>query len=682
MAAISLPSFVVDKVTPEIKNTFKSVAKTMGSAAKNFLLTKSNSTTVGTQPNPVQTVPPTPTSSALQPRTGNALALRPNIPRSFDLTFQPEEHASMFSKTWSRVKKSQQRGNIKIKDNWKSFKSSKEKWATPDRKKSASLISGMSVDLMKDSISNAVQLDQTMQNLKRTVGFSEPEQFAQMRQSILDLSNQVPVTTNAIAGMVKAASQSGIAKDQLMNFATTASKVSVAFGMSEDQTTSALLKWRKDLGITGQQTNAFADTIAHMSQTMNVSSASIMELIDTKGALAKKAGLTNQEIAGLATAMLASGTSTETAATGLEKLVTTLSNAGELNPEQAEQFQKLGIDPSEIAAEMDTNAGATIDGLLKKLSQIEKSKRSAALTDLFGADAAQAILPLVDNTDRLTNSFRAAHSQAEAQNALQRDFAEGAASASQSSVLLENRISNLKATLGTALLPALIQITETLGTVIVGIANFSSEYPTLTQYVIGGIAALWGLSKVFTIVRSGIALLSFVVPPLIGGFKLLAALMFANPIGLIIGGAIAAVTALIVYWDEVVDLVSSAWNSVKGFFGWDDEEKNTKKAKKSATTPKERRALASPKPSTPSLTKSFATPNHAPATTTAVNWNQDQSLQLAAVPAQQAATASSVQNNTFNNTFQIGDHRSGDVERLAREVAKVLRSQRNGSLRG
>ena len=93
--------------------------------------------------------------------------------------------------------------------------------------------------------------------------------------------------------------------------------------------------------------------------------------------------------------------------------------------------------------------------------------------------------------------------------------------------------------------------------------NWVQENGDTIISVLKTIGAAWGIAKVIqftgSVVSAGITIFNF--------GKTVMALVSANPIVLLIGGAIAAVTLLIANWDKVKSAASQLWAKIKETFG-------------------------------------------------------------------------------------------------------------------
>ena len=131
------------------------------------------------------------------------------------------------------------------------------------------------------------------------------------------------------AGFAKiyaAAGEAGIAKDDLDQFAESAAKVSVAFGVTAEEAGSGMAKMRSGLGLSQDEVESLAGTMNYLSNNMAVTAKQAMEVVLVSGGVGKAANLSGQEVAGLGSAMIAAGAQSDVAATASKNYILALAS--------------------------------------------------------------------------------------------------------------------------------------------------------------------------------------------------------------------------------------------------------------------------------------------------------------------------------------------------------------------
>ena len=90
----------------------------------------------------------------------------------------------------------------------------------------------------------AIDFESAMADVKKVVDFDTPQQFKQMENDIISMSTRLPMAAKDIAAIYAAGGQSGIAKNELTQFAETAVKMGVAFDITAEESGQAMAEMR------------------------------------------------------------------------------------------------------------------------------------------------------------------------------------------------------------------------------------------------------------------------------------------------------------------------------------------------------------------------------------------------------------------------------------------------------
>ncbi|UWQ00862.1 phage tail tape measure protein [Aliiroseovarius crassostreae] len=444
----------------------------------------------------------------------------------------------------------------------------------------------------------AIQAERRLAEVAKVVEFEGADGLSLMAKDIRDLvtSGGLATTAAGVTDIVAAGARMGVVnanlpdeekRRQLLEFATAASKMSVAFGISADEAGETLARWRQNLGLTQQEAMALGDTVNFLGNTMATTEADILQVINRQGVVAKTAGLAAHETAALSATLLAAGASPEIAATGLKNFTNALVKGESLTKRQSAVFKALGIDGVELAKRMQVDASGGILAVLDAFEKIEPYRRSSMIGDLFGEEAKGAITPLIDNTELLRQTLARTADTASMLGLMEKEYQSQAATTFAQRQRLLQYVNALAVVTGNALLPALNELMATVMPVVGAFTEWAAANPELIESVVKVAAGLLFLRVASIGVRYGFLLLSAPVLKLIrlgsymllllpkvgrlllflGGplkyvaiavgwlskaFLKLGVAMLANPIG----ATIAAIAALayVIYdnWDQIV----------------------------------------------------------------------------------------------------------------------------------
>ncbi len=404
------------------------------------------------------------------------------------------------------------------------------------------LAAGVMLGVFGMAASKAMAFESAMADVAKVVNFESQAEFQAMSDTIRDMAGRIPMAADGIAAIIAAAGQSGVAKEDLAEFAEQAAKMGVAFDLTGDQAGKMMADWRAGMSLTLPQVYSLADAVNYLSNNINATAPALGEVIQRVGAAAMACGLAETQVAALGAAFLSAGASPEVAATALKKFTTTLVKGTAMSKDQAAAFKSLGFSATQMAKDMQTDAQGTITKVLQALADKPKELQMSLLTEMFGEEAIGAIAPLLQNMDNLSQAFELVGNKANYAGSMQAEFDTRSKTVANTLQLLSNKLTNLAISVGNAFLPSIGWAAEKLGVLVDAIRAVADT--TLGQWVLQVAGAL------------GTALVAVTA--------LSAAIWFFSSVGPLMGKALApAKTALLGLGGPVLAVIagqtSAAW---------------------------------------------------------------------------------------------------------------------------
>lgn len=266
-------------------------------------------------------------------------------------------------------------------------------------------------EFVKDSIQSAVNFESAMADVAKVVdGLRDDngnltDSYYAMSDSIVQMSKDIPMAAEDLAAITAAAGTAGIAADELTTFTETAAKMGVAFDTTADQAGDWMAKWRTSFSMGQEEVTALADQINYLSNNSASTASEISTIVTAVGPLGDVAGISAAQIAALGSTMVGVGVQQDVAATGIRKLATTMVAGSSATKAQATVLQQLGLDATEMAERMQTDAEGAILTFLEAVSKLPEAEQAAALKNYFGQESVGAIAPLLTNLDVLRERF-------------------------------------------------------------------------------------------------------------------------------------------------------------------------------------------------------------------------------------------------------------------------------------
>ncbi|MEA3233236.1 phage tail tape measure protein [Pseudomonas mosselii] len=395
----------------------------------------------------------------------------------------------------------------------------------------------------------AIGFESAMADVKKVVNFESPAQFKAMSDDVLNLSERLPMAAEGIAQIVAAGGQSGIAREELNQFAEDAVKMGVAFDQTASESGEMMAKWRTAFRMNQTEVVALADRINYLGNTGPANTKQISSIITEVGALGEVAGLSSAQVAAIGATMAGVGVKQDVAATGIKNFMLAMTKGSAATKSQAEAFKSLRLDSKQVAEAMQKDSQATMLDLLKRISQVDAAKRPALLTNLFGSESVAAITPLVTNLQLLSGNLTKVGDATAYAGSMEAEYKSRSETTANAMQLLQNRVTRLGITVGSMLLPPLNDFMATVGPIISGVTSLAGAHPWL-------IKGLLGAAVGFTVLRLATAGATAALAMMNGVASM-------SPVGMIVRGIAIAAGVLIANWSTVAPYFQAVWDKIK-----------------------------------------------------------------------------------------------------------------------
>lgn len=319
-------------------------------------------------------------------------------------------------------------------------------------------------EFVTDSVQAAVDFESAMADVAKVVDGLRDENgnltdtYYAMSDSIVQMSKNIPMAAEDLAAITASAGTAGIAAEELTTFTETAAKMGVAFDTTAEQAGDWMAKWRTSFTMSQEEVTALADQINYLSNNSASTASEISTIVTAVGPLGDVAGISAAQIAALGSTMVGVGVQQDVAATGIRKLATTMVAGSSATKAQATVLQQLGLDATEMAQRMQTDAEGAILTFLEAVSKLPEAEQAAALKNYFGQESVGAIAPLLTNLDVLRERFEMVADAQLYAGSMDAEYAARAATTANNIQLYENRIAALKIQIGDYLLPVVNKV--------------------------------------------------------------------------------------------------------------------------------------------------------------------------------------------------------------------------------
>lgn len=209
-------------------------------------------------------------------------------------------------------------------------------------------------------------------------------QIEGIRQELLDLSTQIPVSFQDLSAIATLGSQLGVASQDLDAFTETVAKFSAVTGISTESAAAAFGAIGQQLGVSADQYENLGSSIALVGRRSVATEAQIISVTKEISASAKAAGFTADEVVGLAGALSSLQIAPERARGSLDTYIGTLNKAVAEGGPALENFATIvGVTSDELSQMVRNGEGEKVfEGFLNGLKNLDNVDTTKALDAL------------------------------------------------------------------------------------------------------------------------------------------------------------------------------------------------------------------------------------------------------------------------------------------------------------
>ncbi|MFA9464042.1 MAG: phage tail tape measure protein [Velocimicrobium sp.] len=299
------------------------------------------------------------------------------------------------------------------------------------------------------------------------------DSYYAMKDSIVEMSTDMPMVADGISAIMEAAGQSNIPKKELEEFTEDAVQMGIAFDSTADQAGEWMAAWRTALNMDQSQVVELADQINYLGNTSSEDAIKLSEVVTIVGSLAKTAGVSTSSVAAMAASM--TKVDSAVAATGIKNFSLGLVMGESATKKQKTAFDELGLSAENVAKSMQTDSKGTIIDVLERINALSKEEQTSVLKNLFGKESISSIAPMVSNLDNLKEQLNKVGDSALYANSMQQEYLIASSTSENLDTLTENKYKAMQMEIGDSLLPLANEFTEVKGQIFDSIRGLVSD---------------------------------------------------------------------------------------------------------------------------------------------------------------------------------------------------------------
>ncbi|MCC5467622.1 phage tail tape measure protein [Pelosinus baikalensis] len=435
-------------------------------------------------------------------------------------------------------------------------------------------------------VSSAIGFDSEMAGVAKQVQGARADSgeltgiYYEARDNIMKASNDMMIMPDSMAKAYKMASKSGVqGMENIDRFARMGIMMGNAFETPAEEVTEQFAKIGNAIGINLEtkegidRLERLADTVNYLDDRSNASGSDIINVLKRISGTAASLlpTMSDTTLAGISTAMLEMGETSETAGTAINALFTKIAAA----PTQSKSFQgalaKVGLSAEELQAGALQDAEGTMLNLFERIGQLDEATKNNFLAELIGNEHIDSISKISGNYGKFVEIIKAGNSEA-AKGSMAKEFAIQAETSQRKIEGMQAAAARTAIAFGTLLLPEVNNLTKSLSTAGNWLFNMAKESDgvaatafKMTAGLIAGTVALSGLVYITTAV----------IGPLVGFYgwavrinlvtKLWTAAQWAWNTAMGVGRILLSVGMMVAYgaWMVVATTATYAWTAAQ-----------------------------------------------------------------------------------------------------------------------
>lgn len=412
--------------------------------------------------------------------------------------------------------------------------------------------------------------------------------YADLENGLRGLAAQLPASHQEIAGVAEAAGQLGIKSQDVVSFTKTMIDMGESTNLSAEDAASAIAKIANITGLTSDEYQRFGSSVVALGNNFATTESDIVSMANRLAASGTLAGLTNQEILGLATAMSSVGIEAEAGGTAMTQTLSAIESAVAAGGEDLQKFATVaGESAQEFADKWKNHPIEAIQDFIRGLGKLDEKGESATMVlddmQLSGVRQSNMLKSLALAADTMTGAVDLSNRAWSENTALTNEASTRYETTESKLKMLKNQVVDMAIDFGGPFVDALKNGLEASKPLIQTLSDMAKKFnelsPAQQQHIMKWLAisaaagpalsilgklttGLGSMFKVFGSVNSGIGKLVGKLAPMASGLTGVGSAaggaagaasnfggavgLLSNPLGLVVGGAAALAGGLVV----------------------------------------------------------------------------------------------------------------------------------------
>ena len=335
---------------------------------------------------------------------------------------------------------------------------------------------------LKECTDAATQYESAMAGVKRTVGGSDSF-ISDLGDSFKELSTQIPISAEELAGIATTAGQLGIAQDNVEEFTRVMAQLATTTDLTADDAATMLAQFANITGTTDYE--RLGSTVADLGDATATTASKVVQMSQGMAAAASQAGFSETDILAVSAAVGSLGIEAQAGSTAMSTLISTLYKATETGDKLDEFAAVAGMTGEQFKQAWAEDAVGAMDSFIQGLNNVERNGKSAVvILDELGINnvrQTKAILGLASAGDLLSSTISQANAAWSSNTALAEKAGVMYDTTEAKMTMMQNAANNVKIAIGDALTPTLGDLAEAATDVMQPVSTFLANNPAIVK---------------------------------------------------------------------------------------------------------------------------------------------------------------------------------------------------------
>ncbi|MGV3043386.1 phage tail tape measure protein [Staphylococcus rostri] len=345
------------------------------------------------------------------------------------------------------------------------------------------------------AVKASINYESAFAGVRKTVNASEKD-YKKLSDGILNMSKNLPVAATDIANVAEMAGQLGIKKNNILEFSKTIIDLGESTNLTREQAATEFAKFANIVKMPQESFSKLGSSIVALGNNMATTESDIMSMSMRIAAQGKLVGMTESDITALAATMSSLGIEAEAGGTAMTTVLKKIEGAVTSGGESLEAFASAsGMSASEFKQQWESDPVQALNSFITGLgkSGAEGKNLTNILSDLGikGVREADTVLRMANNHELLGKAVGISGKAWKEDKALSKEANERYKTMSSKLKILKNNFVAFGVSLGDAIAPYVIKVSEKLTGLLKKMSNMSDGMK-ITIAVVGGLAAAIG----------------------------------------------------------------------------------------------------------------------------------------------------------------------------------------------